>query len=204
MIVPPSTPDHRNARSAASAKAAHRDLTGLLRAWNGDQRAVEAELLPLVYHELRQLAGSLMRRERSSHTLQVTGLVHEAYLRLAKQRDAVWLNRQQFFCVAAQLMRRILVDHGRRRSALRRGSSPSPLTLDEAALLPASQPFDVLDVDRALRELEALDPSKARLVELRFFAGLPMEEVADVLGISESTAARQWRTARAWLFRRLG
>ncbi len=180
------------------------DVTALLRAWSrGDADAGE-RLLPIVYGELRRQAARLLRRERRDHTLQPTALVHETYLRLVEQREADWKNRTQFFAVAAQAMRRILVDHARRHGARKRGGSWERIGLDESRRAWPGQPdVDVLALEEALGELGALDPAKVRLVELRFFAGLNLEETAAVLGVSESTVSREWRLARAWLFRRL-
>jgi RNA polymerase sigma factor (TIGR02999 family) len=185
--------------------APRQDVTALLRAWSqGDTEAGE-RLLPIVYGELRRQAARLLRRERRDHTLQPTALVHETYLRLVEQRAADWKNRTQFFAVAARAMRRILVDHARRHGARKRGGSWDRITLEESRRAwPASEPdVDVLALEDALDELAALDPPKVRLVELRFFAGLNLEETASVLGVSESTVSREWRMTRAWLFRRL-
>jgi RNA polymerase sigma factor (TIGR02999 family) len=185
--------------------ATRQDVTALLRAWSqGDVEAGE-RLLPIVYGELRRQAARLLRRERRDHTLQPTALVHETYLRLVEQKAADWRNRTQFFAVAARAMRRILVDHARRHGARKRGGSWDRITLDESRRgWPGEPSVDVLALEDALDELAALDPDKVRLVELRFFAGLNLEETASVLGVSESTVSREWRLARAWLFRRLG
>lgn len=184
--------------------ATRQDVTALLRAWSqGDAEAGE-RLLPIVYGELRRQAARMLRRERRDHTLQPTALVHETYLRLVEQRAADWRNRAQFFGVAAGAMRRILVDHARRHGARKRGGSWDRITLDESRRAwPASPDVDVLALEEALGELATLDAAKVRLVELRFFAGLSLEETAAVLGVSESTVSREWRLARAWLFRRL-
>jgi RNA polymerase sigma factor (TIGR02999 family) len=185
--------------------AIRQDVTALLRAWSqGDAEAGE-RLLPIVYGELRRQAARLLRRERRDHTLQPTALVHETYLRLVEQKAADWRNRTQFFAVAARAMRRILVDHARRHGARKRGGSWDRITLDESRRAwPGEPSVDVLALEDALDELAVLDPDKVRLVELRFFAGLNLEETASVLGVSESTVSREWRLARAWLFRRLG
>jgi len=184
--------------------ATRQDVTALLRAWSkGDVEAGE-RLLPIVYGELRRQAGRLLRRERRDHTLQPTALVHETYLRLVEQRAADWRNRTQFFAVAARAMRRILVDHARRHGARKRGGSWDRISLDESRRAwPGERSVDVLALEEALDELATLDAPKVRLVELRFFAGLNLEETAAVLGVSESTVTREWRLARAWLFRRL-
>jgi RNA polymerase sigma factor (TIGR02999 family) len=180
-----------------------RPVTRLLQKWSeGDETALE-ELIPLVYDELRQLARQRLRHERPDHTLQPTALVHEAYLKLVDQRRTRWQNRAQFFAVASQLIRRILVDHARARAASKRGGGVRPLTLD-AALVPAlERELDVVGLDAALSQLAALDPRQARLVELRFFGGLDVDETAEVLGVSAPTVKREWRTAKAWLYREL-
>ena len=191
-----------------------KDVTDLLRAWGaGDAQASEA-VAPLVYGELRRQAGLALRREGEGHTLQTTALVHEAWLRLDAQRAVQWDSRSQFFAVAAQIMRRILVDHARRRHALKRGAAPTQVTLgavdredqrNAASGAPRSalDPVDLLALDDALAHLAALDPNKARLVELRYFAGLSMPEAAEALGISLATAGREWAIARMWLRREL-
>jgi RNA polymerase sigma factor (TIGR02999 family) len=185
--------------------ATRQDVTALLRAWGrGDADAGE-RLLPIVYVELRRQAARLLRRERRDHTLQPTALVHETYLRLIEQRAADWKNRAQFFAVAATAMRRILVDHARRHGARKRGGSWDRISFDETRRAwPGPPDVEILALEEALEELAGLDPAKVRLVELRFFAGLSLEETAAVLGVSESTVTRDWRLARAWLFRRLG
>ena len=182
------------------------DVTPLLLAWGaGDQSAGE-RLLPAVYAELRRQAARAMRRESSEHTLQATALVHEAYLRLVDQRRVVWRSRAHFFGVAAQVMRRILVDHARERRAAKRGGGLPPLALgdaDAAAAPAAEQGVDVLALHEALERLAALDPDQARLVELRYFGGLSIEETAEALGVSPATVKREWAIARAWLRREL-
>jgi RNA polymerase sigma factor (TIGR02999 family) len=185
--------------------ATRQDVTALLRAWGrGDADAGE-RLLPIVYVELRRQAARFLRRERRDHTLQPTALVHETYLRLIEQRAADWKNRAQFFAVAATAMRRILVDHARRHGARKRGGSWDRISFDETRRAwPGPPDVEILALEEALEELAGLDPAKVRMVELRFFAGLSLEETAAVLGVSESTVTRDWRLARAWLFRRLG
>jgi RNA polymerase sigma factor (TIGR02999 family) len=180
------------------------DVTALLRAWSkGDAEAGE-RLIPLVYDELRRQAARHLRRERREHTLRPTGLVHEAYLRLVEQRQAAWQNRSQFFAVAARVMRRVLGDHARRHLAHKRGGSRCRVSLDDAdGASPAERDLDLLALEQALTELAALDAAKARIVELRFFGGLSLPETAAVLGVSESTVSREWRMARAWLYRRI-
>lgn len=189
-------------------------VTELLRAWGaGDARACEV-LAPLVYAELRRQAQLALRRESDGHTLQTTALVHEAWLRLDAQHDARWESRTQFFAVAAQMMRRVLVDHARARRALKRGGAPEQVTLgavDRAGGAHAGaagreatlDPVDLLALDDALARLAELDPQKARLVELRYFAGLSIPEVAEALAISPATVGREWAVARMWLRREL-
>jgi RNA polymerase sigma factor (TIGR02999 family) len=176
-------------------------VTKLLRDWsNGDQSALE-QLTPLVYGELRRLAGRYLRKERPDHTLQSTALVHEAFIRLVDQREVKWQNRAHFFGVAAQMIRRILVDHARSRQANKRGSGAPKLSLDEALATPERRDLDLLALDDALNSLAKIDPQQARIVELRFFTGLTVEETAEVLGISPATVKRDWVTAKAWLYR---
>ena len=170
---------------------------------NGNQDAL-AELMPLVYQELRRLAGHYMRGERVGHTLQATALVHEAFLRLVDQDQAGWQNRAHFIGVAAQLMRRILVDSARRRVAAKRGGTP--ITLDEGRLNAGAsfgQTAEILAVDEVLARLSVLDPQQARLVELRYFGGLTVEEAAEAMGISPRTVKRDWALAKAWLGQQL-
>lgn len=179
------------------------DVTELLLAWSSGNPDAEQRLLPLVYAELHGLAASYMRRERAGHTLQPTALVHEAYMRLVDQDRVEWRNRAHFFAVAAQMMRRILVDHVRRRQAARRGENQPALSLTDVADLGVEISPDILAVDQALAALTAIDIEKGRIVELRFFGGLSNEEIAEVLGVSLATIARHWRVARAWLYRYL-
>lgn len=179
------------------------DVTQLLDSWShGDGQALE-KLTPLVYEELRRLAGYYLRRERAGHTLQSTALVHEAYLRLIGQREVEWKNRAHFFGVAAQMIRRILVDHARARQTEKRGSNMPKLSLDEALGVPEKNEWELIALNDALDTLATIDPQAARIIELRFFAGLSIEETAEVLGISLSTVKRDWATAKAWLFREL-
>ena len=182
------------------------DLTPLLRAWAGGEEEALEELLPLVYRRLRAMAGRYLQRERPDHTLQATALVHEAYLKLADQGRAQWESREQFFAVAAQAMRRILVDHARRHQAARRPGARQKVALDvlgDVAQLPPAADGDLLALDQALNRLAELDARQARVVELRFFGGLSGEQIAGVLGISTATVTREWRMARAWLAREL-
>lgn len=178
-------------------------VSKLLLNWGqGDQGAREA-LIPLVYDELRRLARRYLRRERPDHTLQSAALVNEAYLRLIRQEHPQWQNRAHFFGVAAQLMRHILVDHARNRAAAKRGAGAPRLTLDPDIALPRERDVDLIALDDALNQLAALDPQQSRLVELRFFGGLSIEETSVVLGVSPATVKREWATARAWLQREM-
>ena len=174
-------------------------VTTLLRAWAEGDEAAGEKLFPILYGELRRQAGRYMRRERRSHTLQPSGLVNEAYLRLAGSPDLDWHDRAHFFAIAARVMRQVLVDHARRRRAAKREGCH--VTLEDADA-PAA-PLELLDLEDALKELVALDPRQARVVELRFFGGLDVEETAGVLGLSPRTVKREWQTARAWLQHRL-
>lgn len=176
------------------------NVTQLLSAYSrGDQQALD-RLLPLVYDELRRLAGGYLRRERSDHTLQATALVHEAYMRLVEQ-DVSWQNRAHFFGVAAQMMRRILVDHARGHAAAKRGSGGIKLALDELVDLSDEKAADLVALDDALNALAAIDEQKSRIVELRYFGGLSIEETAHVLNIGTATVTRQWNIAKAWLYK---
>jgi RNA polymerase sigma factor (TIGR02999 family) len=178
---------------------APRSVTQLLLDWrNGDPRALD-KLMPLVYDELHRLAARYMRRERPDHTLQPTALIHEAYLRLADQRNLQWQNRAQFFAIAAQLMRRIVMKHAHRRHAAKRGGAARKLSIDEAIDLSRERAADLIALDDALTSLATIDPQEGRIVELRFFGGLTVEETAEVLGVSSATVKREWRTAKAWL-----
>jgi RNA polymerase sigma factor (TIGR02999 family) len=179
-------------------------VTQLLIDWSkGDQAALD-KLMPLVYSELRRLASNYLRRERANHTLQPTALVNEAYLRLVDQRNAKWQNRAQFFGISAQLMRRILVDHARQHQAAKRGGSDQKrLSITSAEALMKQPELDLLALNEALDELAQMDPQQGRIVELKFFAGLSIEETAEVLGISHATVERDWKMARAWLRRQL-
>jgi RNA polymerase sigma-70 factor (ECF subfamily) len=165
----------------------------------GDQEAA-AELVPLVYEELRRLAAGRLRHERPNHTLQTTALVHEAYLKLAAQRDANWQNRAQFFGVASQVMRRILVDYARGKQRIRRGGKQQEVSLDSVLLVSPDRTEEVLAVHESLSRLEMLDARQARIVELRYFGGLTVEEIADVVGISGKTVMRELNVAKAWLY----
>ena len=178
-------------------------VTRLLADWsNGDPQALE-KLTPLVYDELRRLARRYLRQERPGHTLQSTALVHEAFLKLVGQNSVHWQNRAHFFGIAAQLIRRILVDYTRARHAAKRGAEAQKLSLDEAIAVPGGRDLDLIALDDALADLAKIDPRQSRLVELRFFAGLTIEETAEVLRMSLATAKRDWVAAKAWLSREI-
>jgi RNA polymerase sigma-70 factor (ECF subfamily) len=176
------------------------DVTSLLnKLAAGDQEAA-AQLVPLVYEELRRLAAGRLRQERPDHTLQATALVHEAYMKLAAQNDAKWQNRAQFFGVASQAMRRILVDYARGQQRIRRGGKQQKLSLDDVVLVSTERTEEVLTVHESLSRLEKLDARQVRIVELRYFGGLTVEEIAEVVGISMKTVMREWQVAKAWLY----
>jgi RNA polymerase sigma factor (TIGR02999 family) len=179
------------------------EVTALLRQWTDGRQDALDRLLPQILDELRKLAASYLRRERPDHTLQATALVNEAYLKLVDQRAVRWENRAHFFGIAAQLMRRILVDHARAHGAAKRGSGKPLVSLDEAFVAAPSTGVDVLALDEALTRLAALDPQQAQVVELRFFGGLTMEETAVALRISPATVGREWAVAKAWLYAEL-
>jgi RNA polymerase sigma factor (TIGR02999 family) len=180
------------------------DVTQILREVSGGNREAPARLMPLVYDELRRLADHYLRRERPDHTLQPTALVHEAYLRLIDQTRVDWQNRAHFFGVAAQLMRRILVDHARRHQASKRGGFGQKLTLDEAVDYSQTRDVDLVKLDDALTALAKFDARQSRVVELRFFGGLTIEETAEAIGISPATVKVDWSMAKAWLRREIG
>jgi RNA polymerase sigma-70 factor (ECF subfamily) len=178
------------------------DVSTLLRAWSdGDQAALD-HLTPIVYEELRRLAGYYMGRERSGHSLQATALVNEAYLKLVDCKRMRWENRAHFFAVSAKLMRRILVDHARRHN-LKRGGGVQHVALEDSAIAGATPDEDLVALDQAMHALAQIDPRKAQVVELRFFGGLSVEESAEVLKVSQITVMRDWSTARAWLYREI-
>src|SRR6202142_1300608 len=177
----------------------NQEVTLLLSALTRGDNDAGANLIPVVYDELRRLAGSYMRRERDDHTLQATALVHEAYLKLVEQRSVNWQSRAHFFGVAAQLMRRILIDHARGHSRQKRGGEDKKVSLDEAFVFSEQQADELLAVDDSLNRLAEIDPRQARVVELRFFGGLSVEEAAEVLGVSPKTVKRDWSVAKAWL-----
>jgi RNA polymerase sigma factor (TIGR02999 family) len=178
-------------------------VTSLLRQWNdGDNRALE-QLVPIVYQELRRLSHYHLRREREGHTLQTTALVHEVYLRLCGEGEPQWADRAHFFAVASRIMRRILVDYSRRRGAEKRQMPGAAPALDEALCIPVQEQIDLIALDNALEQLAALDSRKCRVVEMRYFAGLPAKEIAVVLKTTEATVRRDWIIAKSWLFRYL-
>ena len=181
----------------------HGQITQLLRRWsNGDNEALDS-LIPLVYDDLRRLANYFLQQEAHAQTLQSTALVHEVYLRLCRQEDPHWESRAHFFAVAAKMIRRILVDHARRKLAGKRGGKIKPDQLDEALMLPVPSNLDLVALDEALKELADFDARKCQVVEMRFFAGLAAKDIATVLHTTEATVRRDWNIARAWLYRRL-
>ena len=183
-----------------SESAPPEEVTGLLVAWSaGDESAYE-KLVPLVYAELHRLAHRFMSGERRDHTIQTTALVNEAYLRLVDQK-ARWQNRSHFFAIAAQVMRRILVDHARAHTVAKRGGRAQRVEINEAVLMARDRSAELVALDDALKKLADFDQRKSRVVELRFFGGLSVEEAANVLGISANTVKRDWSSARAWLYR---
>jgi len=183
--------------------ADHDDVTELLQAWNAGDDAAREQVVTLVYQELRRRAVAQMRRERIGHSLQPTALVHEAFLRLDHQHRAVWRNRTQFLAVASRMMRRILVDRARARHMAKRSGQWARVTLDPAAIGHDGYQINLIDLDTALTQLSALDPRKGRIVELRFFGGLTLEETGELLNLSVPTVERDWQLARAWLFKTL-
>jgi RNA polymerase sigma-70 factor, ECF subfamily len=178
-------------------------VTQLLLDWNEGNESALGKLMPIVYKELRRLAHQYLNRERDGHSLQTTDLVHEAYLRLIDQERVQWQNRSHFFGVAAQLMRRILVDHARRHNRVKRGGGAPAVLLDEAVAVSSQSNVDLIALDEALSRLAEIDPRKARIVELRFFGGLEVSETAVFLNVSEITVMRDWKLAKTWLHREL-
>jgi len=179
------------------------DVTMLLKEISKGNQDAMSELVPMVYEELRRLAAYYLRRERSDHTLQATALVHEAYLRLVDQRHVDWKNRNHFFGVAAQLMRRVLLMHAREHNAAKRGGGAQKISLDETAVFSPAQADELVFLDELLTRLAALDQQQARIVEFRFFAGLSVQETAEVMNISTTTVKRDWAMAKAWLAREM-
>jgi RNA polymerase sigma-70 factor, ECF subfamily len=180
------------------------EVTQLLLQWSDGNKGALDKLMPLVHRELRRLAGHYMRGERTEHTLQASALVNEAYMRLVDYKRMQWQNRAHFFAVAAQAMRRVLVEHARSRQYAKRGGAAQKVSLDEVAILSGEQAAELVALDDALTSLEAFDPRKSRLVELRYVAGLSIEESAEVLGVSTATVERDWRSAKAWLYHAIG
>lgn len=179
------------------------EATQVLIDWSKGEHGAAERLMPLIYDELRQIARGYLRRERADHTLQATGLVHEAYLRLVDQTAASWQNRAQFFGVAAGVMRRVLVDHARRHRAEKRGGDWEKVEFDDALATGLPRSLDLVALDEALQDLAKVDPRQSQVVELRFFGGLTTEEAAEVLEVSPRTIKREWRRARAWLHREI-
>lgn len=192
---------HNPAKGAILSDQVNQDVTALLAKWSGGDKAALEELMPLVYGELKRLAGSYLRRERQDHTLQSAALVNEAYMRLVDQSQVRWQNKSHFFGIAAQMMRRILVDHARGHKAAKRGAGVELLELNEAVAQAQKQSIDLLGLDEALITLEKMDAQQSRIIELRFFGGLSIEETAEVLEISPATVKRDFAAARAWLYR---
>ena len=185
-------------------EAVRPNITEMLREWSGGKTEVMDDLLPLIYDELRRRAAAYLRRERPNHTLQPTALVHEAYLKLIDQRQDNWASRDHFFAIAAQAMRRILVDHARGRHRQKRGGSNEDLPLEDALLAAADEAnVDLIALDEAMKKLAKLDPQQERVVELRYFGGMSLDEAADAMSISRATAARDWQVAKAWLHREM-
>ena len=180
------------------------DITGLLSAYNGGNRDALDELFPLIYDELKRVAANKLKNERADHTLQPTALVHEAYIRLISQDSVDWKSRIQFFGLAAEMMRRILTNHALTRNAEKRGGQHLKIELDEAVIFATGRGVDLVALDDALNQLSKIDPKQAQIVELRFYTGLKVEEISELLGISDSTVKREWRMAKAWLYDRLG
>lgn len=179
------------------------EITQLLAEWSsGNQEALD-KLYPLVYDELRRMAHRYMSRERKGHTLQTTALINEAYLRLVEQRSVTWANRAHFFGIAAQIMRRVLIDYARRYEYAKRGGGAQRVSLEETALVARERAKELIALDEALERLAQMDPRRSRVVELRFFGGMANEEIAAVLKISENTVTRDWNMARAWIYKEL-
>jgi len=178
------------------------DVTVLLREWSEGSQQALTDLLPIIYDELRRVAHQYLHREHTDQTLQTTALVHEAYLKLIDQRSVNWQNRAHFFAIAAQAMRRILIDNARRRTAGKRGKGEK-ISLEDVATVSTQKPQSLLALDEALRELEKIDPQQSRIIELRYFGGLTIEEAATAMDISPATVKREWAMARAWLYKAL-
>lgn len=181
--------------------AQRQTITQLLEDWREGDKTAFDQLVPLVYDELRRLASHYMRRQRPGHTLQTTALISEAYLRLLDHKNMRWQNRAHFFAVAAQAMRRILVDHARNRNYQKRGGTAVRVSLDEAALIAEERAVEMIALDDAMSELATHDPRKTQIVELRYFGGLSVDETAEVIGVSSVTVMREWRAAKGWLLK---
>ena len=179
------------------------EVTQLLIEWSHGNKAALDKLMPLIHDELRRLAHHYMSRERPDHTLQTTALVNEAYLRLVNRKDAHWENRTHFFAIAATLMRNILVDHARSHAYAKRGGGAHKTDLDEAMVVSQQRAAEVIALDDVLKKFAVFDPQQSRIVELRFFGGLTIEETAEVLNLSPATIKREWKTAKAWLYHEL-
>jgi RNA polymerase sigma factor (TIGR02999 family) len=187
-----------------SMEASPYQITQLLKDWGNGNETARDQLMPLVYEELHRMAHRYMRKERPGHTLQTSALVHEAYVRLVDQTDVEWQNRAHFYGIAAQMMRRILVDHARSRQYAKRGGDARPVSLDEVAIVSEERTAEVIALDEALAGLAVIDQRKSQIVELRFFGGLSIEETAGVLAVSPGTVMRDWTLAKAWLRREMG
>lgn len=203
MQIKPPRAGRESPRRSHEMASRSGEVTALLRAWGHGSVEARDQLMPLVYEELRRRAAAYLRRERADHTLQPTALVHEAYLRLIGQARVGWQNRAQFFGIAAQMMRRILVDHARGRHREKRLGAAVKVPLDEGVGIVESPDCELLLLDEALNELTRMDPRQGRIVELRYFGGLSESEVAEVLAVSRSTVTREWQIARGWLYRRV-
>ena len=196
--------DDSGERADGGAAVEPGEVTALLLRWqDGDQEALE-RLTPLVYEDLRRVARRQLRAERAGHTLEPTAVVHEVYMRLVDQRRVQWQNRAQFFAIAARLTRRVLLNHARDRQAQKRGGDATRVTLAEGDAASGPREVDLLDLDRALQRLGELDADQERVIELRYFGGLSIDETAEALGCSPATVKRDWQSARAWLFAELG
>lgn len=186
-----------------SSHDASHEVTQILHDWSGGDASAAERLMPLVYDELRRLAGSYLRRERSDHTLQPTALVNEAYLKLVDQSRVSWQDRHHFFGVAAQMMRRVLVDHARANAAEKRGGQRGKVSLDDVDVSTGQRAAELVELDEALQRLAEVFPRKGKVVELRFFGGFSVEESAEILGVSDKTIMREWESAKLWLYREL-
>jgi RNA polymerase sigma factor (TIGR02999 family) len=198
--------EHRSLFAATETllpTSSSKEVTDLLRCWSAGDPQARAELMPLVYGTLRSLAAGYLRREHSGHSVQATALIHEAYLRLVDQTNVSWQNRAHFYGIAAQSMRRVLLDHARKRATARRRGMDVRVTLSDLENEGEPRGLDLIALDKALTQLAAMDPRQGRIVELRYFGGLSVEECANVLGISQATVKRDWGLARAWLHREL-